>query len=126
MLTFFDSLLPTLTMSLTLNFSDLELKAILRRYRQLPGIESVRMDIDLFNGKQYTDDDNDKTSLIQGIMPRKKNIQEWFKISNGDTSLLSRNTDNTQITIQGLDGTSMYDRPYYQHELSDEKCISSN
>lgn len=62
-------------------YSDLELKAILRRYRQLPGITSVLMDVE--HPTQHAQAQSLMwTNSSYLFLPPKKSLASWMKLSN--------------------------------------------
>ncbi len=58
-------------------YSDLELKAILRKYRHLPGISGVRMDkLDIV--RKYQPPETNKTLAL----PPRRSLMSWMRLSN--------------------------------------------
>ena len=62
-------------------YSDLELKAILRKYRQLPGITSVRMDVEY---GPNTASDLVWTNSSYLILPPRRSLASWIHMSLGN------------------------------------------
>eukprot|EP00094_Tigriopus_californicus_P000990 TCALIF_00958-PA protein Name:"Protein of unknown function" AED:0.30 eAED:0.30 QI:77/1/0/1/1/0.5/2/0/489 len=69
-------------------FTDLELKAILRRYRHLPGISSVRMDTE-HREPQEAEQFWANSSYL--IIPPRRSLLSWVQLSRGDQGFFLKN-----------------------------------
>ena len=71
-------------------YKDLELKAILRKYRQLPGIASVRMDIEKREDeKEHREQQQRWSNSSLLVLPPKRSLRSWMRLSNADTNHIS-------------------------------------
>ncbi len=68
-------------------YTDLELKAILRKYRQLPGVTSVRMDVQIFAEKDTSPTAGAALNATVALaLPPPRTLRSWMKLSNADGS----------------------------------------
>ena len=72
---------------------DLKLKAILRKYRQLPGIVSVRMDRHRV-GRMGSWSTPTSTSETTSSLNERRSLKSWLTLSQGDTSRLPPDLNN--------------------------------
>lgn len=113
-------------------YTDMELKHILSRYRRLPGIVSVRMDTQTYGDIEAvaTAVGQQNSTLVQELIPRRRSLQSWLDMSQGDTSRFNHLA--TKVTIQGLDFNEsprskwMSKMPAYEHETLASQCINVN